>query len=161
MIATIFACGTNNEFGFNNKLPWSKCSEDMQFFRKATVNTVCIMGHRTFKSMPKLEDRISIVISSEELGDHNASSLEDAVLKAQAFYPNKDISIIGGASIIAEAIEKRITDVIYKTEMHSYRELEADVFIDIDLSKYKRINSVKLSIEHPELNAITFNQYCR
>ncbi|EHM6953353.1 dihydrofolate reductase [Vibrio parahaemolyticus] len=161
MIQTIFACGQNNEFGLCNDLPWHKCSEDMQFFRRATINTVCIMGHRTFMSMPKLEGRVSIVVSTEDIGDHSANTLEDAVLKAQALYPDMNISIIGGASIIKEAVDKQITDIVYKTEMHSYQELDADVYIDVDLSKYKRINTMNVRIEHPDLKSITFNQYSK
>lgn len=49
----------------NNRLPWN-CPEDLQFLMTATDNTVCILGRKTYTSMPKQfwRSRIAVVLSN-------------------------------------------------------------------------------------------------
>lgn len=95
--------------------------DDMKFFRKKTLNQVCIMGSRTLASFPRsapLKNRINIVlIDSPSKIDKNAlkaaetdrsgglsteliyvSSPSEAMNVAKR-YPDKETFVIGGASV--------------------------------------------------------------
>ena len=49
-ITLIAAIGKNNELGKNNDLLW-KIPEDLQFFKKTTMDKTILMGINTFKSL--------------------------------------------------------------------------------------------------------------
>jgi dihydrofolate reductase len=64
--------------GFKNNLPWNY-PDDLEWFKKITMDGVVIMGHNTYKSLKckKLNGRINIIIgtktdcSDEKNDDHN------------------------------------------------------------------------------------------
>ncbi|MFN7294793.1 MAG: dihydrofolate reductase, partial [Bacteroidota bacterium] len=63
-ISVIAAIAENNGIGLNNQLLWH-LPDDLQFFKKTTLNSSIIMGRKTFQSIGKaLPKRQNIVISS-------------------------------------------------------------------------------------------------
>ena len=63
MISIIAAMGKNKEIGKNNDLIWH-IKEDLQNFKKLTMNKYIVMGANTYASLPKrLEGRKYIVLS--------------------------------------------------------------------------------------------------
>lgn len=103
---TIIACiGENKELGYKNNLIWH-IKEDLQFFKKETIDKEIVMGRKTLESLPGLlQKRKHLVISS-----HNID-LEDVVVfssisKFLEYASSKDneIMIIGGASIYKELL---------------------------------------------------------
>jgi dihydrofolate reductase len=67
-IIIIAAMAENRVIGKNNVMPWS-LKEDMAHFRLLTSGWPCIMGRKTWESLPKkpLPGRLNIVISSSVL----------------------------------------------------------------------------------------------
>ncbi len=64
-ISLIVAHGPNGEIGLNNKLLWH-IKEDLQHFKKLTLNKPIIMGRKTFESIGKaLPNRINIVLTRD------------------------------------------------------------------------------------------------
>lgn len=92
-----------------NALPW-KIKEDMDFFKETTTGHAVIMGRNTWESIPQkyrpLPNRDNVVISRKQhFRAEKASvvhSFDDAVTLAQK--PGKEVFVIGGASIYAEAL---------------------------------------------------------
>ena len=134
----IVACDQNGGIGLNNTLPWPVLQEDIQWFKKHTINNICIMGSKTWHSLPEpfkpLPNRVNVVVSSQpELryssvdvvlnGGRNAA----AVSFLENKYPKKDIYIIGGKTIY----EKWLPDVdfIHITQIKST--FNCDTFLDI------------------------------
>ena len=136
MISIIVAIGKNNVIGKNNKLLWN-LPDDLRRFKELTTNNVVVMGKNTFYSLPSskpLKNRINIVISkSEKINNvEMASSIDDAISLFKK-YKNKEIFIIGGASIYKEFID--IADKIYLTIVDYH--LEGDTYFpEIDYSKW-------------------------
>ncbi len=65
-LGLIVAIGQNREIGHQNKLIW-RIKEDLDFFKKITMDSYIIMGRNTYKSMPKnLKGRNYIVLSRDE-----------------------------------------------------------------------------------------------
>jgi len=53
----IIAVNNLSVIGLNNQLPW-KCKEDLQHFKKLTLNSILIAGYNTFQTLPILKDRV-------------------------------------------------------------------------------------------------------
>jgi len=64
----IVACTKDGIIGYNNKIPWH-IPEDLKYFRNTTLNSIVIMGRKTFESLPNgyLKNRINIVITNKKL----------------------------------------------------------------------------------------------
>jgi dihydrofolate reductase len=66
----IVACSKNGVIGINNTIPWY-IPDDLKYFRKMTEHNIIVMGRKTFESLPKLKNRIHVVITNQEYGNHD------------------------------------------------------------------------------------------
>jgi dihydrofolate reductase len=105
-IIIIAAMSENRVIGKNNALPWS-IKADMLHFRELTGGYPCIMGRKTYQSLPKrpLPHRENIVISASlKDGDDKVKvfhSLEEGI----NYCKNYDkVFICGGGSIYNQAL---------------------------------------------------------
>lgn len=136
MLNLIVAKAKDNAIGKNGKIPWN-IPEELQYFKEITVNSVVIMGRKTYESIGHpLSQRINIVISNtKKYSGENlyiVSSLNDALELANRY--NKEVFIIGGERLYKETID--IVDKMYITEVFIDVK-EADTFFPaIDNSKY-------------------------
>ncbi len=111
-IIGIVAIDHNNAIGRGGALPW-RYSADVKFFREQTTGHACVMGRKTWLSLPKpLKNRLNIVMSrsNEVDAQEGVIVLRDrvSVLSLQA-YLACDLFIIGGEQIyrtFAPYIEK-------------------------------------------------------
>jgi dihydrofolate reductase len=128
-IIIIAAMAENRVIGVNNALPWPLKGEmkaDMERFKKLTLGCPCVMGRKTWESLPKrpLPGRPNIVISKclkTLTGAAVFPSLQDAVGHCAQY---ENIFICGGASIYKEAM--RFANRIELTLIR--RQYEGDVF---------------------------------
>lgn len=125
----IVAVDQNWAIGKNNQL-LVKIPEDMQFFRKMTLNNIVIMGKNTLESFPggkPLKNRQNIVVALEAdymvEGARVVHSIEDAV-KAADELEEKKVFVVGGASIYAQMLP--CCDTVYVTKIE--KSFDADVF---------------------------------
>jgi len=99
-------------------MPWPKKASDFAWFRECTLNSTVIMGGRTYRSMPQLDKRRVLVVSSQpqqELFAEVCPSFEAALNRAP-----HDVWIAGGAQIYRQAIEtEHVTDLVI-TRMSGY-----------------------------------------
>jgi dihydrofolate reductase len=100
----IVAVDKNMGIGCNGKL-LTRIPEDMEFFKKTTLNKIVLMGHSTFKSLPNskaLNGRTNIILTKDKglayPGVMVCNSIKDFSLIAQ-FCNSEDIYIIGGQKI--------------------------------------------------------------
>lgn len=127
-IILISGLTNNHVIGKDNSLPWY-IKEDFQLFKEKTLENVIIMGRKTWESLPKkpLSKRENIVISrTMEAGDGYLvfTSLADGIKYSSQEHQDKDIFIIGGASIYTEGLD-------YATHMylsHIKKEYEGDTY---------------------------------
>jgi len=140
-IIIVAAMAENRVIGKDNAIPWS-LKEDMVHFKKLTGGWPCIMGRKTWESLPKrpLPGRLNIVITHGNShlfsGAAVLPSLQEAVQHCAGY---KKIFICGGASIYREALE--IADKIELTVIH--KQYKGDVFFpEIDPSCWVKTNTV-------------------
>jgi len=145
-IKLIVATSENNVIGIKNDLPWH-LPDDMNYFKKTTLNSVVIMGRNNYLSIPQkyrpLKNRVNIILTKKPNFIANkclvASSLEKAIELAKK-EKNKNIFIIGGGKVYQYALEKKLVDLIYLTRIHAT--IEGDTFFpEINLKKWKKIDS--------------------
>lgn len=127
-IALVVAMAENRVIGKSGALPW-RIPEDMKWFRAITMGKPCIMGRKTWESLPKkpLPGRINIVVTRDSGyvadGATVATSFDDAVAAAMRHEP-EEIAVLGGAQIYAEAMKR--ADRIYLTRVH--KSFDGDAF---------------------------------
>jgi len=152
MINLIVAFDEDFSIGKNNSIPW-KFSRDLINFKNYTINNICIMGRKTWESLPEkfrpLPDRINIIVSTEYFKDpskvysngvirkntHCASSLEHSISICKSF-PEKDIFFIGGSKIYQEALDSKIVERMIIT--HVKGKYDGDTkFPQVNLNDWK------------------------
>lgn len=121
----------------------------MHWFRSITLNQVVVMGRNTWasESMPSpLPNRENVIFSSK-LENINALKTQVVsgdvceILKNLSYqYFDKNICVIGGASLLMQALP--MTEIAYITKIPG--EYQCDVTIDLDkyLSNFKLISCI-------------------
>lgn len=119
-IALVVAMAENGVIGDAGKIPW-RIPADMRHFKTATIGKPCIMGRKTWDSLPKkpLPGRTNIVVTRDRQlrapGAQIAHDFDDALARAAAGQVD-EIAIIGGSDLYAAALPR--ASRIYLTEVH-------------------------------------------
>lgn len=116
-LAFIVAMDENRLIGRDGGLPW-RLPDDMRWFRQHTVGKPCIMGRKTYDSLPDsfrpLPDRPNIVVTRDPEykapGATVVHSIEEA-LAAAGDAP--EIMVVGGGEIFRELLPR--ADRLYLT----------------------------------------------
>ena len=149
-IFLIAAVDRNLAIGKDGKIPWH-IKEDLQYFKKNTLNTSMIMGRSTFESIGRpLPDRQNIVMTkspSNREGVIEVTSATGAIEEANK--TSNKISVIGGESIYKTFLP--LANKLLLTEINITVE-DADTFFpswekDIWIEQ-SRIDSVENGIEY-------------
>ena len=124
MISIIAAIGKNNELGLNNDLIWH-LPNDLKYFKETTLNQTIVMGYNTFVSLGRvLPKRKHVVLSLEKVRLPDEIIQFNNIDDLKKYIKDKDVFIIGGASMYKQFIDK--ADKLYLTEIEDTH--EADVF---------------------------------
>jgi len=133
----------NRVIGKDNVLPWS-IKEDMARFKKLTKGWPCVMGRKTWESLPvkPLPGRLNVVISRTMNARGSLPqdvkifpSLSAAVQNCSGY---EKIFIIGGEMVYKQALE--LADKIELTVVH--KQYEGDAFFpEIDMTCWQISNT--------------------
>lgn len=140
MVNLIVAIGKNNLIGLANKLPWHY-KEDMQYFKKTTLNKTVIMGEATFKSIlsyidKPLPKRTSVIATLSDYTYPGIETTDDVITFLRNYPKNQEIFIIGGKIIYDLTLD--IADRLYIT--HVNKDYDGNVYFkEIDYTKYTKI----------------------
>lgn len=145
-IAYVVAMDENRVIGRDNDLPW-RLPDDMRWFREKTLGKPCIMGRKTYDSLPErfrpLPGRLNIVVTRNS--DYQASGAVvvnsiDAALHAAG--DAEEVIIVGGGDLFRRLLP--VVDRLYLTQVHSA--VDGDVFFPpFDLSQWREL----FRQEHP------------
>lgn len=133
ILSHIVAASENNAIGVKNDLPWS-IPEDLKFFKDKTLNSVIIMGRKTYESIGRpLPKRTTIVVSkTSKASDYpegvlTATSIPEAITLARSVAHSKNINevfIVGGGEIYKQSLN--LVDKVYLTKVHT--QVDADAY---------------------------------
>lgn len=152
MITHVVAVSKNGVIGKDGKLPWH-FSSDLRFFKQLTTGHTVIMGRVTFDSIGKpLPNRQNIVVSRQA---HSVPGVEFApsISEALKLVKDKEIFIIGGASIYKETIG--LIDAIYLT--HINQVFQGDAVYPGIPAEFKEASRQTLQ-DDPKIEAILYRR---
>ncbi|MBU0614834.1 MAG: dihydrofolate reductase [Nanoarchaeota archaeon] len=142
-IVVIVAIAQNQAIGKNNDIPWH-IKEDFQHFKEKTMGHPCIMGDKTYDSLPDfarpLPGRENIVCTLDPNYKAEGATLFNDFFKAIDYVKAKGVDqafIIGGATIYK--LGMKIADAFELTRI--YHDYDADTFYpEINLNEWQEIN---------------------
>ena len=145
-LALVVARARNGVIGRDGGLPW-RLRSDLQRFKAVTMGKPCIMGRRTWESLPlkPLPGRLNLVLSKDESfeakGAVVCTTLDEAVEigREQAMDDGVDeICVIGGTALFEMALPR--AKRLYLTEVEAQPEGEA-VFPAFDEEAWTEVSS--------------------
>ena len=156
MISLIVAYAHNNVIGNKGRIPWD-IPDDREHFKQLTLGSIVVMGRRTFEEIYKkfgagLPGRETIVISKttnyEGANYRTVISLEKALELAKSLFPQKEIFICGGESVYKEAIESKLVNKMYITEIDA--DISGDAFFpEFDAADFEIKDKTKIDLPVP------------
>lgn len=119
-IIIIAAVAKNNVIGKDGKMPWD-IKEDLEHFKRLTLNHTVVMGRKTFDSLPfkPLKNRTNIVLTSNKEFSHDRVVVRHSLKEAIDFAKDKaeeKLFIIGGQKVYAEGM--RYADTLEITRIN-------------------------------------------
>ncbi len=112
-----------------NTIPW-RIAEDMKHFKESTTGHVCIMGRKTWDSIPPkfrpLPDRENIIITRNPgpflqgalpENVHVSTDVKMAIIWARTQWEDKTIFVTGGAEIYKAALESGLVTRMLVSEV--------------------------------------------
>lgn len=98
--AAVVAHDKNRLIGGNNKILWH-LPEDLKNFKKLTLNSVVIMGRKTFESIGKpLPKRLNVVLTKDkDFRPNNCIVYDDIREVIRDFAEEYQVFVIGGGEI--------------------------------------------------------------
>ncbi|MBU4501553.1 MAG: dihydrofolate reductase [Nanoarchaeota archaeon] len=142
-ITVIVAIAQNGAIGKNNDIPWH-IKEDFLHFKEKTMGCPCIMGDKTYDSLPDfarpLPGRENIVCTLDKNYKADGAKIFHDFDEAITYVKEKNVPkafVIGGATIYK--LGMGVADVFELTRI--YHDYDADTFYPaIDFSKWEEVN---------------------
>lgn len=133
MIKIIVAVDEKGAIGRNNELLYH-IKDDLKNFKSLTSGNVVVMGRNTWESLPikPLPNRENIVLTTTNK-ELNGAKVINSFDELENYLKDteKDIYIMGGASIYNQVMESKLVDEAHVTFVKDIVE-DADTFISID-----------------------------
>lgn len=131
-ICLIWAEAEGRVIGKNGTLPW-RLAEDMQHFKALTMGKPCLMGRKTWDSLPEkfrpLPGRPNLVLTRDAgfVADGAIVVRDLAEGWRRAGELGDEVMVIGGAAVYAAALP--FADCICRTDIHAA--FEGDAFAPV------------------------------
>jgi len=142
-IIVIVAVAQNNAIGKDNDIPWH-IKEDFEHFKEKTSGCPCIMGDKTYESLPDnakpLPNRENIVLTFDKEYNPEGTTIFHDFYEAIEYVKKKGVEkafIIGGATIYK--LGMKVADIFELTRIH--QDYEADTFYpEINFDEWELMN---------------------
>ena len=137
----------NGGIGKDGKLPWH-ISEDLQNFKKLTLDSTILMGRKTWESLPirPLPKRRNIVLSSKKISDIECYTSTEECIEKLVDDGTEKLFVIGGSTVYRNFIHR--ADELHITYMDEITE-GIDTYFPVTMLKikkeFKKINEMELS----------------
>ena len=156
-IHLIWAQDKNGGIGYKGQLPWH-IPEDLQNFKKLTLNSTILMGRKTWESLPikPLPRRRNIVLTRKKNLEVESYQSIDECLTKLTNDNTDELFIIGGSTIYNSFIDKaeqlHITLIDEKTK-------HIDTIFPLNIEqlekKFEKIKENKLT------KNVTYSNWCK
>ncbi len=124
-LIAIVAYSDNRVIGDGNRLPW-RLPNDLQHFKKLTLNQCVVMGRKTFESIGRPLPQREMVVVTRNRDFH--SDYARVLHSPDDLFPlTRDVYLIGGGEMYQMLLPK--VDVVYATEVHTT--LKGDAYFPV------------------------------
>jgi dihydrofolate reductase len=146
MIGAVFAVDDKGGIGRDGTIPWPHNSEDMQWFKHATTNSIVVMGRSSWDSpdmIKPLPGRINVVVTTRFLDRSDIEQFRgdvcEGIQRLYEKYPGRNLFVIGGANVLIQALPA--LECVYVTRIPG--DFMCDTHIDLStfLIGFKLTNS--------------------
>jgi dihydrofolate reductase len=164
-VALVVARARNGVIGRDGDLPW-RLRSDLQRFKAVTVGKPCIMGRKTWESLPlkPLPGRLNLVLTKDESFQENGHAkgavvchtLEEALEIAREQAEDDDVDeicVIGGTALFEAALSR--AKRLYLTEVDAEPEGDA-VFPALDESRWTEVSREAHPVGEKDDHAFVF-----
>ena len=136
MIKAIMALDDEGGVSLNGKMPWPKNSNDLQWFKKNTLNQVVVMGRLTWEDpfIPTpLKSRFNVLVTKKnpslysEADHYLHGDLKVELKNLESEFKDKNIFIIGGPEVLKQVFS--LVNEFYLTRI--YGNYHCDKFISL------------------------------
>ena len=151
--AAVVAHDKNRLIGGNGKILWH-LPEDLKNFKKLTLNSVVIMGRKTFESIGKpLPKRLNVVLTKDkDFRPNNCIVYDDIREVIRDFAEEYQVFVIGGGEIY-----KKLIGLAVKIELTLIKkDFEGDAFFPEIDSNWTVENIENHSCDEFEFSYITY-----
>ena len=165
-ILAISQCGAIGQTTSPTGLPWPRLARDLRRFRDATMGRVCIVGRKTYETLPPLPGRRLAVLSRNrercdpQLGPKSAYAIglpQQKLLAALHGAGESEVMVIGGAEVYRALLPR--CDRLLLTVVHGT--WPADTFVERPTEGFTRL-SVETHDPEPDSPArVTFSEWVR
>jgi dihydrofolate reductase len=165
MVTIVVAYDENRVIGNQGGIPWH-LPEDFKHFKRTTMGHSCIMGRKTWESIPSqfrpLPGRLNLVVT-RDFRSHTTPpqatlflpTLEEAISASKILHPKKELFIIGGAQLYRYAIEHKIADRVLASEVKGTH--EGDTFFpELPMEGLELVKSSKVLEEYDQFNVVEY-----
>ena len=161
-IVVISAVAKNNVIGKNNDIPW-RIKEDFQHFKSQTLGHPCIMGDKTYESLPDnakpLPGRENIILTFDRNYRPEGVTLLYDFNEALDYCRQKKAAkafICGGATIYRLGL--KVADTLMLTRI--YKDVDGDVFFpEINFDEWAQTSRMDSKDEkHGPFSFITYRR---
>ena len=118
VVSLVVAMADNGVIGKAGRLPW-RIPDDMRRFKALTLGKPCVMGRKTWESLPKkpLPGRLNIVVTREKGYRAEGATVVHSLDEALAHAGDADeICVIGGVGIYRAALSR--ASLVHLTQVH-------------------------------------------
>lgn len=146
----IVARADNGVIGKDNGLIWHM-PHDLKFFKETTSGHYVLMGRKSYESVGKpLPNRLNIIITRNTdyavEGALVVHSLQEALELAEK-QQQQEVFILGGGEIYRQALEKKLVDRIYLTEIKDT--FEGDTYFpELNPKEWKETHREEFQADH-------------
>lgn len=160
-IHIIAAIAQNNAIGKDNQLLWH-IKDDLQLFKKTTMNSVIIMGRKSYESIGKpLPKRTNVVITRKR--DYQPEGVVVFNSLNEAFdhfrQTESDVFVIGGGEIYRQSLDD--AHVLHLSHVDVTVE-EADTFFPkVKWNEWKVVEEQDYDKSEVNDHAFTYKRYIR
>ena len=165
IISLVVARGRNGVIGRDGDLPW-RLRSDLQRFKAITMGKPCLMGRKTWESLPlkPLLGRLNLVMTRDESYEADGmakgalvcSTLDEAIEIGRETAQDDgvdEICVIGGTALFAAALPR--AKRLYITEVDAAPEGDA-VFPSFDETAWVEVSSESHPAGDKDDHAFTF-----
>lgn len=161
-LTAILATDVAGAIGHKGGLPWPRMRRDLQRFKAITLGKVCLVGRKTYESLPSLPGRTLAVLTRPvrdfPRGDVyvSAGSVESALSWARE-EGHPEVYVIGGADVYRQLLPR--CDRLLLTVVHG--EYPADVRLDDPTEGFVQLDSETHDPDPTNPARLTFSTWAR